>query len=639
MNKSSENTDISRRKFMTLAGGAVGIAALASLADNKSWAANESNIDIDKMQYQENQTDVLVIGGGMAGLFAAVKAHDAGTKVMLVSKGRLGASGQTPFAKGIFAYDPANAKMSLDEFVNAVSRSALGTNNPVYTKQMAEHSLARVNELRQWGFFDSPLYYNSFNKPIKQRNIPIQERIVITHLIKENGKIAGAAGFSLDQEKIHIYKAKSVILCTGAGGFKPNGFPICDLTHDGTIMAYNIGAKVTGKEWNDGHPGQMTNPAACFDGWHGMFERKPDTTGIGIRHDLGVDQNYSSYINGNPGSTQNGNTEMGPGLRPQNHSSGGPYRPIEFQESGPPGGRPGGESGNRPGGDRPGPGNNFGPPAGAPDMDFPPPGDRPDGNSPAGFGPPDQGRHPNNRSDDKHPGKGGHPGPRGISVGGSSAGMAIHKSEGLVPINEKCESNIPGLYAAGDALGSYMAGAIYTQIGSSLAGSAVQGAIAAEAAAEYCKTIEMPVITKAKISKVQEEILAPLKRQIGYGPAWVTQTLQGIMIPNFILYIKKENLLKAALAYIEELRDHHMPLLRAADMHELRLAHETANMIISAEMKLKASIMRKESRCSHYRLDYPDIDDNNWFAWINIFKGDDGTMKFEKQAFGSWPIS
>ena len=65
--------------------------------------------------------------------------------------------------------------------------------------------------------------------------------------------------------------------------------------------------------------------------------------------------------------------------------------------------------------------------------------------------------------------------------------MSIHKSEGLVPINDRCESNIPGLYAAGDALGSYMAGAIYTQIGSSLAGSAVQGAIAAEAAAEYCQ--------------------------------------------------------------------------------------------------------------------------------------------------------
>ena len=57
-------------------------------------------------------------------------------------------------------------------------------------------------------------------------------------------------------------------------------------------MAYNIGAKVTGKEWNDGHPGQAENAAACFDGWHGMFERKPGVTGVGIRHDLGVELNY-----------------------------------------------------------------------------------------------------------------------------------------------------------------------------------------------------------------------------------------------------------------------------------------------------------------------------------------------------------
>ena len=183
-----------------------------------------------------------------------------------------------------------------------------------------------------------------------------------------------------------------------------------------------------------------------------------------------------------------------------------------------------------------------------------------------------------------------------------------------------------------------MAGGIYTQIGSSLAGSAVQGAIAAKAAADYCKEMELPGISSAKINKVREEILAPLKREAGYGPAWVTQTLQGIMIPNFILYIKKEKLMQAALAYIEELRDHHMPLLRAADMHELRLAHATSNMIISAEMKLTASLLRTESRCSHYRLDYPEADHENWDAWINIFKGIDGSMKLEKQNFNSWPL-
>ncbi|MBU0945880.1 MAG: FAD-binding protein [Proteobacteria bacterium] len=578
------NNNISRRDFMALAGGAAGIATLAAVGVPTGWAANKSKVNVGTMNLQDSSTDVLVIGGGMAGLFAAVKAHDAGAKVTLVSKGRLGSSGQTPFAKGIFAYDASKEKVSLDEFVETVSRSALGTNNPAYTRQMAEHSLARVNELREWGFFDSPLYNNCFNKPIKERDISVLERIVITHLIKENGRIAGAAGFSLDEEKTHILQAKSVILCTGAGGFKPNGFPICDLTHDGTVMAYNIGAKVTGKEWNDGHPGQSTNAAACFDGWHGMFERKPGTTGVEVHHDLGVDLNYIAYMAGGPLAGGP------PGMGSNKRLAGGPYTPTEFDRS---------SSGNGDGA-RPGPPPNH------------------------GGGPPKEG--------------GGPPGMSGSPVGGSSAGMAIHKSEGLVPINDKCESTIPGLYAAGDALGSYMAGAIYTQVGSSLAGSAVQGAIAADAAAEYCKRIDIKGVSKKRIKEIQEEILAPLKREAGYSPAWVTQTLQGVMIPNFIIYIKKENLLKAALAYIEELRDHHMPMLRAADMHELRLAYETRNMIISAEMKLKASIMRKESRCSHYRLDYPDLDDKNWQAWINIFKGPDGSMKLEKQPFGSWPV-
>lgn len=582
INKKEDNR-LSRREFIAMSGGAVSFATLVAMGVPSGWAENKSDVDLDTMNIKENKTDVLVIGGGMAGLFAAVKAYDAGSKVMLVSKGRLGSSGMTPFAKGIFTYDAKKEKLSLDEFVDTVSRSALGTNNPVYTRQMAEHSLARVNELREWGFFDSPLYNNSFSKPITERNIPVMERIVITHLIKEDGRIAGAAGFSLDETKIHIFNAKSVILCTGAGGFKPNGFPICDLTHDGTIMAYNIGAKVTGKEWNDGHPGQSTNAADCFGGWHGMFERKPGTTGVEVHHDLGVDLNYKAYIAGNP-------VEMGrPGQEDENQVQGGPYVPAEFKRSGSPGGGDGQEE-RRP------PRNGDGPS---------------EGGAPPGMG--------------------------GVSVGGSSAGMAIHKSEGLVPINDKCESTIPGLYAAGDALGSYMAGAIYTQVGSSLAGSAVQGAIAAEAAAEYCKKTEALKISTSKISKIEEEILAPLKRKAGYSPAWVTQTLQGIMIPNFVIYIKKENMLKAALAYIEELRDHHMPLLRASDMHELRLVHETKNMITTAEMKLKASIMRKESRCSHYRLDYPELDDENWQAWINIYKDSDGNMQFEKQAFDNWP--
>lgn len=585
VNEMNDKKGMSRRQFLGLSGGVLGAAALASMGMNINWTKNKREIDPDKMGYKESETDILVIGGGMTGLFAAVKGHDAGAKVIMVAKGRLGSSGQTPFAKGIMSYDSATAELSLDEFTDKVSSSALKTNNPVYTRQMAEHSKARVEELEKWGFFKSPLCHDAFNNPISERNIPVKERIMITHLIKENGRIAGAAGFSMDEAVIHVFKAKSVVLCTGAGGFKPNGFPICDLTHDGSVMAYKIGAKITGKEWNDGHSGSTENPADCYTGWHGMFERIPSVNGVEVHHDLGVDVNYRAYKLGNPVS-------MMPGRGDSVEVEGGPYTPEEFSMANRMDGPPPGADGSK------GPGG-------------PPPGGKDNGGAP--------------------------PGMAGSSSGGASAGMSIHKSEGLVPINEKGESNIPGLFAAGDALGSYMAGAIYTQIGSSLAGSAVQGTIVSEAAAEYSKKVDFQAIPTKHIGSIKEEILAPLKRDSGYSPAWVTQTLQGVMIPNFVLYIKKESILKGALAYIEELRDHQSPMLKAANLHELRLAHETSNMIVNAEMKLKASLMRKESRCSHFRLDYPDVDYENWQAWINIHQGIDGEMKFEKQPFDKWP--
>ena len=573
MTAPNDATAPTRRTFLALSGATAGLASLGMAA----WAQNNVEIDVDAVTNTTHATDVLVIGGGMAGLFAAVKAHDAGAATMIVSKGRLGSSGLTPFGKGFFVFDPATETGTIGDFVAAVSRSALGTNNPVYTRQLAEHSLDRAHELTEWGFFDQTLANRPFMRPITERAIPLLERVVITHLIKEDGRIAGAAGFRLDAEETVTIRAKSVILCTGAGGFKPNGFPLGDLTHDGSIMAYQIGARITGKEWNDGHSTRSTNPAACYDGWGDMFERIPSTNGVEVHHDLGVDINYRAYMTGNP-------VAGGPGAeQPTDEIAGGPFVPEEFKNRAPPeGGGPAGKGG-APGG--------------------PPP----------GFSP-------------------------GANVGGASAGMAIHKSEGLVPVDDRCASNIPGLYAAGDALGSHMAGGIYTQIGSSLAGSAVQGAIAGEAAAEYAGLADTPVIPDARIAEIVAEILAPLRREAGYGPAWVTQTLQGIMIPNFVLYIKKGTMMQAALAYVEELRDHHAPMLRAANMHELRLAFETRNMILSAEMKLRASLMRTESRCSHYRLDYPELDDENWRAWINIHQSADGSMQLEKQPFDAWPI-
>jgi len=552
--------NLSRRQFIGIAGGIAGAAAVASFAFDAPAVVNKPTIDGSKFIQEKRELDVLVIGGGMA--------------------------------------DKQNASMSIDEFVAKVSESAIQTNNPVFTRQLAEHSQARVEELKEWGFFDSPLYNHSFMRPINERNIPLEERIMITHLLKQDGRIVGASGFSLDENKVIHYQAKAVILCTGSGGFKPNGFPMCDLTHDGTIMAYKAGAKVTGKEWNDGHPGSAVNSGSSYDNWHGQVEEKPSTTSITINHHLGMDLNYEGYKYGAP-------VTMGPPMRGKpgeesrnkKHVSSesliaqlmpaGPYTPEAFRMTSPP-----------------------------------PPPER-EGFLMSLLAP---------------KGHSGPPGMGGEQVGGSSAGMAIHKAEGIVPINEQGLSTLPGLYAAGDALGSYMSGGIYTQIGSSLAGSAVQGAIAGEAAAKESLNSDVKIdVSAAYLTKVSEEILAPLQRKRGYSPAWVTQVLQSVMIPNFVLYIKKERMMQGALAYIEELRDHHVPMLLAKDLHSLRLAHETENMIITAEMKLRASMMRKESRCSHYRLDYPEIDYKNWQAWININQDENGEMRLEKQGFDQWP--
>jgi len=53
---------------------------------------------------------------------------------------------------------------------------------------------------------------------------------------------------------------------------------------------------------------------------------------------------------------------------------------------------------------------------------------------------------------------------------------------------------------------------------------------------------------------------------------------------------------------------------------------------------IKGISSAKPKTNSHYRLDYPELDNENWQAWINILKGEDGEMQFERQPYGSWPV-
>ncbi|MCG6533180.1 MAG: FAD-binding protein, partial [Syntrophales bacterium LBB04] len=165
-----------------------------------------------------------------------------------------------------------------------------------------------------------------------------------------------------------------------------------------------------------------------------------------------------------------------------------------------------------------------------------------------------------------------------------------------------------------------------TARGFGLTASAVTGARAGRAAAEYALSVRKSVVDEEVLLRLKKTICSPIERKGGFTPRWVTQVLQNTMLPYFILHIKHEKRLQAALTTVEFLRDHLVPKLIAKDSHELRLAHETRNMVLNAEMILRASLFRTESRGQHYREDYPRREDPVWLAWVKL-KEEQGEMK------------
>ena len=504
------------------------------------------------------ETDVLVIGGGMAGCFAAIKAKGKGVDVTLVDKGYVSRSGQSPFAGVFSAFNPESGN-DLDACMAHINKGGEYVNNRDWTEIVFKESLNRYEDLREWGLKEQEMTRPQgmpnrprpamppcdmkhlgwrksatlLRKQCKEIGVNIMDRIMVTDLINQDGRISGAMGISIEKDDFYIFKAGAVVLCTGAGGFRPPGWPISELTADGHIMAYKIGAPITGKEFVDPHSTSLEFPAHFG---HIMTKEGP-------RH----------------GTRYNA-------LGEELQNLGGLFINLEFMAH--------------------------------------------EGKAPITQKFPDGGQL--------------------TKVGGAASGMSAHCTEGLWPEGTDCSTEIPGLYAAGDALGRMQLGATYCRTGLALAGAAVSGALAGESAGEFAKANGDVKIDMDQVGKIKADNFSPLERKGGFSPRWVTQQLQNIMIPYFIMYIKKEDRMKAALSLVEFLRDHLSPKLTAKDPHELRLALETRNMIINAEMRIRSSLFRKESRGCHYREDFPRRDDENWLAWI-LIKQENGEMILSKK--------
>jgi succinate dehydrogenase/fumarate reductase flavoprotein subunit len=543
----TEGFHCDRRHFMKMAG--VGTVAMAGIG----MAINAGATSMASVSSDEYESDVLVIGGGMAGIFAATQAAANGASVTMVVKGGVGRSGLSPWA-GSWTEFADDQKKS--HWHSELLRGGEFLTNLDYVDVLIDN-INTVNEmLTEWGAMTYPAILSEvLRDQIKaNKKVKIVERTTITNLLTDGSRVAGAIGYPFEEEKALVFKAKAVIMCTGAGGYKPNGFPLHNTTFDGDAMAYRLGAEITGKEFVDTHGAEGDTPANCWypDGMinleKGLFKASLyNDAAISVHHDVNV-----PYYMARPDGPAPG----------EEGSSGGPKaRPV----------RPG----------------------------------LPEGAMVRPTKPP-------------------------VTVGGATTGNAGHKAEGIFPADNKCGTSLEGLFAAGDALGSMQLGAVYYGPGHSGSGSATQGYVAGGVAAEYASKVSKVNLSDKQIAAFKKEMFAEREREKGYSPDWVTHTFRTIVSPYYVTFVKKEDRLQAALTNITFLREHFAPNMMASNTHDLRVAHDVKNMLLNAEMKLRASLFRTESRGTHYREDFPFRDDKNWLCWVTM-KNNNGKMEMGKR--------
>ncbi len=89
-------------------------------------------------------------------------------------------------------------------------------------------------------------------------------------------------------------------------------------------------------------------------------------------------------------------------------------------------------------------------------------------------------------------------------------------------------------------------------------------------------------------------------------------------MPYGITVIARKDRLEKAIKQIEKIRHDELPFVYASDPHYLRLANEARSIVLVAEMYLRSRLLRRESRDSCVREDYPYTDNINWLKWTKL---------------------
>lgn len=229
------------------------------------------NIQIEEAPW----TDVLVLGGGLCGMYAAIEADRAGKEVLLLSKGRVGLSGSSVVSMSVHRFAPEEPELR-EEYRARFLRSGGGVQDASVACMLVEEGAAAVAALREFGV---PLEYHTMKSPrgdfaamaccrpklgryltaplrgyLEGRTgVILREGEMAFELVTLDGRMAGVLAERAGG--VTFYPAGAVVLATGGGGniYSRTSNPT-DLTGDGYAMARRLGLPLVGMEFIQFYP-------------------------------------------------------------------------------------------------------------------------------------------------------------------------------------------------------------------------------------------------------------------------------------------------------------------------------------------------------------------------------------------------
>ena len=198
----------------------------------------------DPLQIKTLHTDVLIIGGGTAGCYAALTiSRNSDASVLIAEKANIKRSGC--LAAGVNAINAYIVKgRKPQDYVDYATNDAAGIVRNDLLLTVAEEFNQVTKDMEDLGLVilkdengeyvargNRNIKINGENfKPLladavyKSKNVDVLNYVNITDLLTEDGRVYGAVGFSIMEETAYVIHAKKVLIATGgaAGLYKPN---------------------------------------------------------------------------------------------------------------------------------------------------------------------------------------------------------------------------------------------------------------------------------------------------------------------------------------------------------------------------------------------------------------------------------